>query len=243
MKILIIRHGEPDYSIDSLTGKGWREAEALAPRLMKEPISDVYVSPLGRAQDTAKPYLAQSGKKIEILPWLHEFRGQARYPDGGLGLVWNQKPQFWSREALFFDKDGWLTHPFISEGTVPEIYRETQQGIETLLGKYGFSRDGYIWKCDQNPDTTIALFCHFGLGMVMLADLLGISPVVAWQSFFMPTSSVTTLITEERVKGEVFFKCMSVGDTSHLYATNEPVSHSGLYPEFFTGDENCGAQV
>ena len=27
MKILIIRHGDPDYAADSLTEKGWREAE------------------------------------------------------------------------------------------------------------------------------------------------------------------------------------------------------------------------
>ena len=27
MKLIIIRHGDPDYSIDSLTEKGWREAE------------------------------------------------------------------------------------------------------------------------------------------------------------------------------------------------------------------------
>ena len=27
MKIIFIRHAEPDYSIDSLTEKGWREAE------------------------------------------------------------------------------------------------------------------------------------------------------------------------------------------------------------------------
>lgn len=26
MQILIIRHGDPDYSIDSLTEKGWKEA-------------------------------------------------------------------------------------------------------------------------------------------------------------------------------------------------------------------------
>ena len=30
MKLLIIRHGEPDYTADSLTEKGWREAELLA---------------------------------------------------------------------------------------------------------------------------------------------------------------------------------------------------------------------
>ncbi len=35
MKLMIIRHGDPDYSIDSLTEKGWREAEYLADRLVK----------------------------------------------------------------------------------------------------------------------------------------------------------------------------------------------------------------
>ena len=62
MKILIIRHGCPDYSIDSLTEKGWREAEYLSEMLVKYDIKDVYCSPLGRAMDTAKPYLEKSGK-------------------------------------------------------------------------------------------------------------------------------------------------------------------------------------
>jgi rod shape-determining protein MreB len=33
LKLLIVRHGDPDYEIDSLTEKGWREAEYLAERL------------------------------------------------------------------------------------------------------------------------------------------------------------------------------------------------------------------
>ena len=53
MKILIIRHGDPDYAADSLTEKGWREAEYLSERLMKLDIKEFYVSPLGRAKDTA----------------------------------------------------------------------------------------------------------------------------------------------------------------------------------------------
>ena len=57
MKILIIRHGDPDYSIDSLTEKGWREAELLSERLKDAGITSFYCSPLGRANDTAKPTL------------------------------------------------------------------------------------------------------------------------------------------------------------------------------------------
>ena len=55
MKLLIVRHGDPDYTIDSLTEKGWREAEFLSERLTKLEIRDFYVSPLGRAKDTASP--------------------------------------------------------------------------------------------------------------------------------------------------------------------------------------------
>ena len=29
MKILIIRHADPDYEADSLTSQGWKEAELL----------------------------------------------------------------------------------------------------------------------------------------------------------------------------------------------------------------------
>ena len=53
MELLIIRHGDPDYTIDSLTEKGWKEAEYLSEKLVKMDIQDFYVSPLGRARDTA----------------------------------------------------------------------------------------------------------------------------------------------------------------------------------------------
>ena len=38
MRILIVRHCDPNYAIDSLTEKGWREAEMLTERLAKEKI-------------------------------------------------------------------------------------------------------------------------------------------------------------------------------------------------------------
>ena len=53
MELMIIRHGDPDYEKDSLTEKGWREAEYLSEKLVKMNIKDFYVSPLGRARDTA----------------------------------------------------------------------------------------------------------------------------------------------------------------------------------------------
>ena len=55
MKLIFIRHGDPDYINDSLTEKGMREAEFLSERALnwKDEITHIYVSPLGRARKTA----------------------------------------------------------------------------------------------------------------------------------------------------------------------------------------------
>ena len=50
MKLVIVRHGDPDYAKDHLTEKGKREVELLADRLVKNPAKAYYVSPLGRAK-------------------------------------------------------------------------------------------------------------------------------------------------------------------------------------------------
>ena len=73
MNIYIIRHAEPDYARDSLTEKGWREAELLSRRLSKIPDASYYTSPLGRARATASLTMQAVGKEVEVCPWLREF--------------------------------------------------------------------------------------------------------------------------------------------------------------------------
>ena len=45
MRIIFIRHGEPDYSIDSLTEKGRREAELVGERFKNITADAVFCSP------------------------------------------------------------------------------------------------------------------------------------------------------------------------------------------------------
>ena len=66
MKIIFIRHGEPNYEIDSLTEKGWREAELLSKRTAKWNVTDFYCSPLGRAKDTASFTLKNAGREAKF---------------------------------------------------------------------------------------------------------------------------------------------------------------------------------
>ena len=50
MRILFIRHGDPDYLNDTLTEKGCREADLLAKRAVTLQMGECYISPLGRVQ-------------------------------------------------------------------------------------------------------------------------------------------------------------------------------------------------
>ena len=65
MRLLIVRHADPDYSIDSLTPAGWEEAKLLADRLAPIPVAAYYVSPLGRAKDTASLTLKKACRTAE----------------------------------------------------------------------------------------------------------------------------------------------------------------------------------
>lgn len=73
MRLLFIRHGDPDYEHDTLTEKGHREAALLAERAGALELGDCYVSPLGRAQATAAYSMKKLGRTAKTLGWAQEF--------------------------------------------------------------------------------------------------------------------------------------------------------------------------
>lgn len=237
MRILLIRHAEPDYTVDSLTPKGRVEAELLSRRMVKYDVRDFYVSPLGRAKDTAAYTLEKLGREAETLPWLREFRGS--YPDPETGerrvVAWDVKPRIWTAFPNVTQIDTWCDAPVFAGGDVKEIWQETTAGVDELLGRYGYVKDGPVWKCENNGDFTIALFCHFGISMAILGYLTDVSPMVLWQHTMCLPSSLTEVVTEERIKGEVIFRMTKLGDLTHLEASGEVRSTAGLFPEVYTG--------
>ena len=100
MKILIVRHADPDYSVDSLTKKGWREAEYLAERLSKLKVKDFFVSPLGRAKDTASLTLKKMQRTAKEYPWLREFAPTIIRPDVAWQVRQQQQKPYHARQQL-----------------------------------------------------------------------------------------------------------------------------------------------
>ena len=178
MKILLIRHGDPDYEHDTLTEQGWREAELLAQRMKTIPVDGFYLSPLGRAQDTASVTLKALNRTGETLPWLREFRGCIEEPfTGQRRCPWNMMPQYWTNQELLLDPIRWREDGILRTGDVAEVYEETAAGVDELLSRYGLQRQGNLYVGENQPKT-IALFCHFGISMAILSHLMLISPAV-----------------------------------------------------------------
>ena len=73
MRLLFIRHGDPDYVHDTLTSKGIEEARALNRLIPQLNVGDCYVSPLGRARKTAELALEGTGIVPVEQEWLQEF--------------------------------------------------------------------------------------------------------------------------------------------------------------------------
>ena len=234
MKILFIRHGDPDYEHDTLTPKGWKEAKLLSDRLVKLDVHAFYCSPLGRAKDTAGVTLSRLHRHAEILDWLQEFPAEVTDPDDSdKKVAWNFMPSYWTKRTDLYDKDKWFIDPVMQTGNTMEIYKHVVCGIDGLLEEYGYKRSGMIYRTMGGNKYMIVMFCHFGVELVILSHLLGISAPALWQGFFAAPTSVTSVVTEERKKGEVCFRCSALGDTSHLYVGGEPVSDSGLFQEIY----------
>ena len=96
MKILIIRHGDPNYEVDWITEKGRKEANLLADYLDSVKIDKVYCSTMGRARRTAQPFLDRKGITAEYCDWLREFaypRVKLPYKEKDTH-VWDLLPEF-----------------------------------------------------------------------------------------------------------------------------------------------------
>lgn len=239
MKILIVRHGDPDYSIDSLTEKGWKEAEYLSERLTKMNIKKFYVSPLGRAQDTASFTLKKLNRTAEVCEWLREFDAPIDRPDfkEGKKNTWDWLPQDWMKEECFFDAEEWHTQEIMQAGNVKKEYDWVIRNLDAVLENHGYKREGKCYRAVKANNDTICFVCHFGLESVLLSHLMNVSPMITWHHTCAAPTSVTTLVTEERREGIAVFRMSAFGDISHLYANDEPPAFAARFCECYTNEE------
>jgi probable phosphoglycerate mutase len=234
MKIIFIRHGDPDYVNDHLTEKGKIEAELLANRFAKWDVKEIYSSPLQRARVTADYSVQPLKRDYKVLDWLREFYYPVIDPlTNKERIAWDLFPSYWTKIDKLYSKDEWVDADIMKSGNIKEKAEMVYDGIDEILKENGYEREGKYYRVTKPNKDTIVIFCHLGVTFVMLSHLLSISASVLWQQFFIAPSSVTILQTEEREEGIASFRVKTFGDVSHLYAKGEPASESGFFKEVF----------
>lgn len=255
MRILLIRHGDPDYEHDTLTEKGHREAALLGQAAPSMNIDDCYMSPLGRARDTASYSLKALGKEAAVLDWLMEFPAKTNpalseelrtaYPDAfkddsqysAPNVIWDMVPSYWTEHSEYMDPEGWRQSAVARTGDAASVYDYVCRKFDNLLATYGYVREGRHYRVVQENTQTVACYCHFGIICAFLSHLWNVSPFVLWHGLALAPTSVTEIVSEERQQGIAFFRTLRVGDISHLYVGQEPPSFAARFCEVFSNME------
>ena len=256
MRLLFIRHGDPDYSIDNLTEKGKIEAKLLSDVIGSFGIDEVYQSPLGRAKATCEYSLKVLGKEAVTLDWLREFpalfdpnlsdTAKKAYanelrtnPDTGeyeKRIVWDVLPSYFGDHQELFDRYKWRDSELVKCSNMIEVYDGVKKSFFDFLSDNGYEKDGDIFRVNEGNDKTLALFCHFGITSVLLSMLWNVSPFVPMQYLAAAPTSVTEVVTEEREKGIAIFRTLRIGDISHLTIAGEEPSFSARFCERYENE-------
>ena len=231
MKITFIRHAEPDYENNTLTKKGFEEAELLGKHFPKNDKMIFFCSPLNRALLTIKSITTNH----KVYDWLKEFDKAVKLPyDNDYHCTWNFMPSYYVKENnLLYDNDYLDKYPLNTNPEIKQYYQEIISNFDKLLENYGYKRDGKMYTATKSNDLELVFVCHFGLISVLMSHLINVPYTLLACTFFCPPTGIVRFISEEREKQKAIFRCVCYGDTTHLNIANHPISSSGRFQEIY----------
>ena len=219
VRIIFVRHGEPDYARDCLTEQGKLQALAAAERLRGEGIEEIYASPLGRAAETAaaaSDVLKLPVKTLDYMRELHWGRtdGKPMLMDGH---PWNLADEM-ARRGWDLTNPGWREHEFFANNRVVEEADHVARKTDEWMLSLGYEREGAYYRCRRpdNRQKTVALFSHGGSSAAAMARILNLTFPYACALFHLEFTGIT-ILRLERTPGEIRLPCMELcNDGRHI---------------------------
>lgn len=177
MRIIFIRHGDPDYVNDCLTDLGRLQASAVAERLADENITQIYSSTKGRALETAG-YTADRIGCAEVIPceFMREISwksmdGSELYRDGH---PWYTAYYMVANGLKLLDRD-WAGKAPFANNIVCEIVQSKTKVFDEWLAQFGYRREGCYYRVESVSDKTIAMFSHAGSSSAVIGHMLNLT--------------------------------------------------------------------
>ena len=219
MRIMIIRHGEPDYEHDCLTERGRAQAEAAAERLREEGIGEIYSSPLGRAAQTARAASGLLGLPVRTLDFMRELNWGSMdgNPVAADGHPWDLADRM-AAEGWDLTDPAWREHEYFRNNTVTAEADHVAEKTDEWLLSLGYERNGAYYRCIRPDDRqmTVALFCHGGSSAAAMGHILNLTFPYACAVFHLEFTGISVIRLDRR-PGSQSLPCLElVNDSRHI---------------------------
>ncbi len=219
MRIVFVRHGEPNYEKDCLTEQGKIQAQQLVDRLRREGIEEIWASPMGRAQETAAPTANALGLPVHTLDFMHEvywgsIDSKLPYQDGH---PWDSADEM-ARKGINLNSTDWRESEYFRTNRVLECVDAVEKGIDEWLESYGYVREGYYYRhtVKEESHRTIALFSHGGSSAAAMGHILNMPFPYACALFHLNFTGITTTRFGKEEGPGTLPSMELVNDTGHL---------------------------
>ena len=193
MRILFVRHGQPNYEKNCLTEIGHQQARDTAVRLRDEGIEAVYSSPFGRAVETAQYTADALGLPVQVLPFMRElYWGNSEgKPIFEGGHPWETANEL-MRRGYHLNSPDWASHPLFENNVVVEDAARVGREIDGWMKTLGYERQGRYYRCvrAEHPKA-VALFSHGGSSVAALSRIFDLSFPYLCAVMHEPFCSVT----------------------------------------------------
>ncbi len=219
MRIVFVRHGEPDYAHDCLTEHGHLQAAAAAERLREEGISEVWSSTMGRAMETADYTSRALGLPVRPLDFMREVHWGSM--DGtelfANGHPWDIADEL-ARQGYNLNRPDWREHPYFRNNLVCEHVDRVERGIDGWLRDLGYIREGFYYRCvrKDSEQKTVALFSHGGSSCAAMGHILNLPFPYATALLHLEFTGITVL-RMDRKPGSMALPCLELAnDAKHI---------------------------
>lgn len=200
MRIIFVRHGEPNYQKDCLTELGRKQAEAAAERLRGEGIDTVFTSPYGRALQTAEITAERLNLgPVKVLDFMHELHWGSKSGDPIFadGHPWEIADEL-SRTGWDLTRPDWAEHPLYADNRVVESANLVAEKTDEWMASLGYERDGAYYRCVRENSRTVALFSHGGSSVAMIGRMMNLAFPYCCAAMHFHFTGVTILRFDRR---------------------------------------------
>ncbi len=202
-RILLARHGETEWNAIRrvqgwtdipLSTTGEAQAERLAQRLDRFPLTAVYSSDLGRAVETARPAADRHGLSVLTLPELRE-KSFGDWEGLTQADLERDFPDLWRRYHVERD-----FHALVPGGeTWPDVHTRLAAALRQILTAH------------PGPEETVLVVGHGGSARVLILEALQ-APLPTLLCLHLDNASLSRLDFQGSTDTRVVF----LNDTSHL---------------------------